>query len=94
MANIETKLRLNRVVFKDSHEADVVAIVTTNKELTIDELQIIARYGSEFIRNDENYKEMIQKIRDSLKNMRHSSVAIKYGCLLNKLEGFSYCEVK
>ena len=94
MANIETKLRLNRVVFKDSHEADVVSIVTTNKEITIDELQIIARYGSEFIRNDENYKEMIQKIRDSLKNMRHSSVAIKYGCLLNKLEGFSYYEVK
>lgn len=93
MANIETRIRFNRVVFKDSHEADVVAIVTTKEELTIGELQIIAHYGSQFIREAENYEEMVTRIKMENLHMRHSSTAIKCGCLLNKLVGFTYYEV-
>lgn len=93
MANIETRIRFDRVIFKDSHEVDVVAIVTTKEALTIGELQIIAHYGSQSIREAENYEEMVTRIKMETLHMRHSSTAIKYGCLLNRLVGFTYYEV-
>lgn len=97
MANVETKIRFNRVVFRDSHEADVVAIVTTKTELTIEELTIIARYGFEMIRNAENcegnFKQVVEMIEKKLSRMRPSSIAIRYGCLLTKLVDFSYYEI-
>lgn len=97
MANVETKIRFNRVVFQDSHEADVIAVVTTKAELTIEEITIIARYGFEMIRNAENckgdFEQMVQIIEKKLSRMRHSAIAISYGCLLTKLVDFSYYEI-
>lgn len=82
-----TKIRFNNVRFNDLEVKDVIATITTKEPISIEEMKVLDRYGTEFIRN---FHETEAKIRISLARRKPTTVSIKYKTLLDKIIKFSY----
>lgn len=82
-----TKICFNNVRFSDSEVNNVMVTIITKEPINIEEMKVLDRYGTEFIRN---FNETEAKIRFSLARRKPTTVSIKYKTLLDKIVKFSY----
>lgn len=82
-----TRIRFNNVRFNDNYAENVIAIITTKTPITIEEMLVLDRYGTEFIRDFDGTQA---RIRLSLGRRRASTQSAKYKTFLDKVIGFSY----
>lgn len=95
MANLQTKIRFNRVTIMkgDMHflYIDAIVKISSSEEFTIEELNVISKFIPDMIQNKENYEILVRKIQEKVKKMRRPNpMAIHYMNALRKLEGLDY----
>lgn len=88
MSIVETKICFDNVVLGNGACENVVAVIMSSSAFTIDEMQIIVRYGLDLIKNPNKCKE---KMSEKLKYMTSpTATAIAYSGAIRKLISISY----
>ena len=90
MESVVTRIRRNHVLVDDKYQ-DVVVIITSTDELTIEELQIIADNSIKLVSQKKMLATVQEKIRKMFGTMKKpAAVAIKYANVLKKVQNISY----